>query len=264
MMVEIEKAIDVVADKSDSLILDMTSNAAGSFMSRVSKTIGGKRVDFSKGGGYRRRCHVAALSYNMRGPQWHSYFYRRKYGRSPGTPMRKLNERIKQKTTTRRSKRKLQFQDASTSSKGPKFSCEADKDYGDSAQKPDVSPALYALEEEEFEESLCVTPEKQQEVQISTKDQAESKLWHEERRITSTKLYDVCRKHKAGFKFQSVVNSILYPKPINTPDLEYGRSHEKTAGEAYKKSHCNIRVQECGLFISLNMPLRNTRQTPQW
>ncbi|CAN7975347.1 unnamed protein product, partial [Ixodes persulcatus] len=38
--------------------------------------------------------------------------------------------------------------------------------------------------------------------------------------------------------------------------LEYGRSHEKTAVEAYKKSHSNIRVQECGLFISLATPDR--------
>lgn len=51
LMAEIQKATYIMADKTNTLILDMTGNAAKSYMS----------VDFAKGNGYKQRCEMAAF-----------------------------------------------------------------------------------------------------------------------------------------------------------------------------------------------------------
>lgn len=60
-MAEAQKATDIMADKADTLILDMTSNVTESYMSTVAKVVGGKRADFAKGNGHNQRCETAAF-----------------------------------------------------------------------------------------------------------------------------------------------------------------------------------------------------------
>lgn len=66
LMAEIQKATNIMADKANTLILDMTSNAAESYMSTVANVMGRKRVDFAKGNGYKRRCETAAFVQQQR------------------------------------------------------------------------------------------------------------------------------------------------------------------------------------------------------
>lgn len=253
MMVEIQKAVDIVADKSDSLLLDMTSNAAEGYMSAVSKTTGGKRVDHTKGDGYGRRCHLAALAYNMSGAGWHRYFTKKKYGRSPGSAMKKLIRRKKIDQEKRKCRRKLQFPPPVGR---PRFSCQQDQDYGESAQQPDLTIPIYKLKANEFMEAVNISTHEQQQIEVSTRGQYENEKWHVERkkRLSSTKFYDICRKHKDGFRYDNVVRSILYPKVLLLPELGYGSTHECDAVAKYKEAHPGAKVKECGLIVSLELP----------
>ncbi|KAF2888613.1 hypothetical protein ILUMI_17560 [Ignelater luminosus] len=63
---EIHKCDDNVVRKTNHL----KGNYAERYMSLVAKFSGSKRVNYSTGGSYSRRCFGAALAYNS-GPSWH-------------------------------------------------------------------------------------------------------------------------------------------------------------------------------------------------
>lgn len=52
---------------ANSLIYNTTNNPAECYMSQICKTLGGKRVDFSKGHSIKRRANIAVLAYQMPG-----------------------------------------------------------------------------------------------------------------------------------------------------------------------------------------------------
>ncbi|KAF2892056.1 hypothetical protein ILUMI_14117, partial [Ignelater luminosus] len=67
---EIQKCVDNVVRKADRLQKNVTTNYAERYMSLITKFSGGKRVNYTTGGSYQRRCVGAALAYNL-GPSWH-------------------------------------------------------------------------------------------------------------------------------------------------------------------------------------------------
>lgn len=156
MMVDILKAVDTIADKANTLHLDMTSNAAKLFMSLVSRGVGGKRKDFSKGGGY-KKCQLAALAYNARGTSWHAFHLRQQALRSPGTPMKKLMARRLRACRQKSSRKRLNFGEAQSSVKWLVFSCTSDPVCGSSSQQPDMDTGIYDLKAKEFLQTLQLT-----------------------------------------------------------------------------------------------------------
>lgn len=73
---------------SRSLIKNMTNNNAECFNSVIAKFISGKRIDFSKRGGYSLRCQAAGISFN-KGADYYHVLHQALTGRSPRTYMKK-------------------------------------------------------------------------------------------------------------------------------------------------------------------------------
>lgn len=224
-------------------------------MSLVAKTVGGKRIDFSKGNGYQRRCQVAALAYNAGGPKWHSYFHHRKFFRSPGTPMRKTIKRREKQREAKKCRRTLRFTTEQPGGR-PKFSCSTDKDYGPKSQQPDIDPIIYEAKKNEFLTSITISVAQQTQLEVSTRAQSECELWHEERRkrLSSTWFYDVSRKHTPKFQYPKLVRQILYSSKKNLPALEYDRTHEMNAITAYHDKNEKVNILKSGLFVCTEHP----------
>ncbi|KAF2892147.1 hypothetical protein ILUMI_14026 [Ignelater luminosus] len=67
---EIQKCDHNIVRKTNHLKGNVTTNYAERYMSLVAKFLGSKRVNYSTGGSYSRRCIGAALAYNSE-PSWH-------------------------------------------------------------------------------------------------------------------------------------------------------------------------------------------------
>lgn len=62
---DVSKAVDNIVRKIGRLQRNVTTNFTERYMSVVSKFAGGKRINFTSGGSYQRRCLGAALAYNI-------------------------------------------------------------------------------------------------------------------------------------------------------------------------------------------------------
>lgn len=81
--------LETVVQKADRLTTNETTNRAEHVMSLVSKFTGGKRIDFSKGGGYRRRDFGAGLACSGGPSSYITSPWKSKYGNSPGRIVKK-------------------------------------------------------------------------------------------------------------------------------------------------------------------------------
>ena len=87
-----------------------------------------------------------------------------------------------------------------------------------------------------YEEHICIGPSEAAELEMTTRHQSKSDLWHEERklRITSSIMKSVCnRRPKSDVKV--FLRNKLFPKPINSPAIKYGERNEETAIQCYIK-----------------------------
>ncbi|GFU48103.1 yqaJ domain-containing protein, partial [Trichonephila clavipes] len=75
---------------SKTLIWNATNNPAETFMSQLCKISGGKRIDFSKSGGFNRRADIAALAFQSPAQQFHKKAYKIIAKKSPSTPLTKF------------------------------------------------------------------------------------------------------------------------------------------------------------------------------
>lgn len=107
---------------------------------------------------------------------------------------------------------------------------------------------------------LTMTDEEIDSVEAYTKGQAGGKMWDEVRagRVTASKMKQVCTTGPAS-PSQSLIMSVCYPesKKLVTDATQWGAKQKK---EALKKfihamnEHDNVRVEDCGLFISQEKP----------
>ncbi|GFU65287.1 yqaJ domain-containing protein [Trichonephila clavipes] len=75
---------------SNTLIWNATNNPAETFMSQLCKISGGKRIDFSKSGGFNRRADIVVLAFQSPAQQFHEKAYKIIAKKSPSTPLTKF------------------------------------------------------------------------------------------------------------------------------------------------------------------------------
>jgi len=111
-----------------------------------------------------------------------------------------------------------------------------------------------------YEVKVVISSSEAANLEIETRDQASSELWHNERklRITASMMKEVCYR-KVTTSCTAFVQKKINPKVLCTPAVCYGRLHEKDAVSAYieyQSSYCGvaIAVRACGLVVDKTLP----------
>ncbi|XP_064597345.1 uncharacterized protein LOC135463829 isoform X2 [Liolophura sinensis] len=95
------------------------------------------------------------------------------------------------------------------------------------------------------------TQEEAEKIEMSTRDQADSAMWFEERRngLTASQFAKICKRKKdINEKF---INSLF--GEVNTftsPATSYGRANESVAKQVYLAKNTNIHIHDCGLVVN--------------
>ena len=114
---------------------------------------------------------------------------------------------------------------------------------------------------EEVASSLKVTEDEVRDVEESTRLQAHSLVWFEQRagRITSSVVHDVLHTRMEA-PAKSVIKKICSdtPSQLNVPAINWGRDKESVARDDYlhymSSRHQDMEVTEAGLYISKASP----------
>ncbi|GFQ95208.1 yqaJ domain-containing protein [Trichonephila clavata] len=137
LMYKVMHVVSNLADNSKSLLFSANNNCVEQFNSIVAKFIGGKRINFCLRGSYLARCSGAVISHNAR--SFMSSVHKNTYNISPGNFVKSIERkrendilRRKRKTSRRRCRKSL-FLDK-----------KSNKNYGVSAQKPDLSESTFS------------------------------------------------------------------------------------------------------------------------
>ncbi|XP_061174665.1 uncharacterized protein LOC133183774 [Saccostrea echinata] len=102
--------------------------------------------------------------------------------------------------------------------------------------------------------ALCVTPEKAETIEKTTKLQTKSKQWFDERkwRLTASRFGDIakmtCRRDT-----RKLCSSLYQTNSISTSPIMHGRQYENKAICRFEEIS-GLKVQRCGLFVSLDYP----------
>ena len=112
-----------------------------------------------------------------------------------------------------------------------------------------------------LKESLTLSPEAIRDIEVKTKDQHQSMLWHSERRfrITSSYFGDIKRRLESTAP-DSLVLCILGIKKFSMVAMQRGKDQEDTALEAYVKHQNSSGLYACksGFVISETHPFLGT------
>lgn len=104
---------------------------------------------------------------------------------------------------------------------------------------------------------VCIDHAAIVDLELQTRAQSDSPLWHHERtlRITSSIMKEVCHCKDSTSSF---VLKKLAQKPIDVIATHYGKQHKKSAIAAYVNYHrargVIISVQPCGLYVDRSVP----------
>jgi len=120
--------------------------------------------------------------------------------------------------------------------------------------------ATLHLAHQVYEGKVVINSNEATELEIKTRKQASSELWHNERklRITASVMREVCHR-KASTSCTAFVQKKINPKVLSTPAVCYGREHKNDAISAYIKYQRNCRgvvveAHECGLVVDKTLP----------
>lgn len=164
-------------------------------MGLVAKMSGGKRVNFTSGGSFTRRCFGAAISHR-KGPGWQESPWRKFTGRSPGMAYKRVMERRKNKAV----KRRLQLEEnphpkRRRSNNNPG----GDMEYGPNAAQPEIEGEELELKKAVFFESLLeevASVQQCTDLERATVGQRENARWMEARRnrLTASNFGIICNR----------------------------------------------------------------------
>ena len=113
------------------------------------------------------------------------------------------------------------------------------------------------LLKELYTNHVCIDHAAIVDLELQTRAQSDSPLWHHERtlRITSSIMKEVCHRKDSTNSF---VLKKLTQKPIDVIAMRYGKEHVKSAIALYVNYHraCGVKinVQPCGLYVDASVP----------
>ncbi|CAK1598853.1 unnamed protein product [Parnassius mnemosyne] len=125
-----------------------------------------------------------------------------------------------------------------------------DPDYGQKAQRPDMTEEDFQMSKSEFLKQIGLSDQQRDDLQIHTIDQSSSQEWLENRknRLTASIFGKIC-KRKENISCAPLVRSIVKPQIIsNVPSIKYGKANEQTALAQLSRQE-SITITRCGLYI---------------
>ncbi|GFR31483.1 yqaJ domain-containing protein [Trichonephila clavata] len=124
---------------SNNLIGNATNNPAETFMSQLCKLSRGKRINFSKSGGFNRRANIAVLAFQSPAQQFHEKACKRIAKKSPSTSLTKFLSCRRNRYLKQIQRRKL----FPNSKKLKSRQYATDYNYGENVDRPDVPKQIY-------------------------------------------------------------------------------------------------------------------------
>lgn len=92
-----------------------------------------------------------------------------------------------------------------------------------------------------FKQSLFVTPDKIREIERNTRDQALSPMWYSARRFRLTaSVFGRVLHMLPSTPPDSLVKTLLYPRQISSPAIEWGKKNEAIALNEYTKHYNSL------------------------
>ena len=241
----IEEAVKKISCFTESLLRKVTTNAAENFNSRIAKYIDGKRTNHAFADSYYIRCFIGAIQYNT--------------GSVYGTLSNYIDEDfdvaidVEAQHQVKILQNKLLSQSKGKKKRTVAFKDEA-KEYGDNHQEPDVSNEVFDELVRNHFQQLKTDRDNRDEIERNTIKQNESDEWYERRRnlLTASKFGVIC-KLKDSTSCAGTVESILYPIPLDLPQLRYGHDKEKVAIPLVEKK-LKVKIEPAGLLIDIEKP----------
>ncbi|XP_031788429.1 uncharacterized protein LOC116417741 [Nasonia vitripennis] len=110
------------------------------------------------------------------------------------------------------------------------------EDYGEGANRPDISPESYEILVQQHLEKLRKDQTNRVEIERAIVNQSECDLWYQKRRelLTASNFGKICRKRNSTSS-SAIVKSILYPPVLNLLALAYGVENEASARNVVQK-----------------------------
>ena len=111
-----------------------------------------------------------------------------------------------------------------------------------------------------FKQSLHVTPDKIREIERNTREQALSPMWYSARRFRLTaSVFGRVLHMLPSTPPDSFVKTLLYPRQISSPAIEWGKKNESTALNEYTKHYrllgnTNVIVCRAGFVVCKEHP----------
>ncbi|ODM91485.1 hypothetical protein Ocin01_15192 [Orchesella cincta] len=170
LFLEVVDAIDRVASLARSLIRRENSNIVECYFSVCAKYLEGKRKNLGSGSLYHQRISAATLSFNN-AKFWAADFYKMIHCKSPCAKwkLEKLRSvRQRHQPTNTRKPRIISFPFLKAG--------RGDDHYGTNPDRPDLNEETLQVEMDSIRDSVKVTKERQEEIQIATQDQSNSDL----------------------------------------------------------------------------------------
>jgi len=263
LMHDIQTALSRLVSKASQLIENVTTNVAESWMHIRCKYDGGKVINRSQSGSWEHRCMGAGLQQNL-GKEWGPEMWRQMTKSSPNKVFsdtarhsakqvesdqkRKAKEEVKAK---RRSSKYSSTDDTVAARKSY-----SRNDEGDLPEEPDISPDnLEQLKRGFYQTKVTVNY-----IERHTLNQADNELWMIERRkrITASNVGSISKMRQTT-KRSKKVEALLYSNFRGNIATRYGLEKEESTRQQYKtymtqNGHPNLKIEECGLFVSLENP----------
>ncbi|KAF4526833.1 hypothetical protein B566_EDAN015786, partial [Ephemera danica] len=253
---EVKAVTKSLINNANTLILNLTSNAAENLFSLTAKTNNGKRVDYTRSNQYETRVTAACLNF-QKGSKWAISPYKSHHEVSPGQVFK---DSVQRKDKKRKSNAARSLNGAFRSRKP---SAPADQHYGAVCDVEDVTsnagPPVSDLDDKTMLEkcseklqSLQVTVTQRDKIERDTVGQSDNPSWQEQRadRLTASSFHLIVDRRKE--ETSALVQTLLYKKLKGggTDDMKYGKINESRAIERFT-AETGIEVSECGLFVSL-------------
>ena len=127
------------------------------------------------------------------------------------------------------------------------------------ALKDEASVVPSYLISQLYENQVVLNLQQAADIEMKTRTQSLSELWHSERklRITASIMKEVCHR-KTNTSCKAFVQNKIDPKPVYTAAICYGKKHENNAVLSYvtfQQSHgIVVEVSTCGLVVDTSAP----------
>ncbi|KAL4141997.1 hypothetical protein QTP88_004529 [Uroleucon formosanum] len=231
---------------------------AESLLYKVTKFIGGKRVNFSVRGSYNLRCNAAVTSYNA-GPRRLHLLHKKIAKQSPGLFTKKFISKSSSKSNQRNKRRLFNPPVYKKTISGP------DEHYGATADiktSPDMPNHEYEVKKILFLSKLNVTQKQIEQIEKgisciilnkirSNKMHAWSGIY-KKKRLTASVFGNICKLRSTTSRAKTVSN-ILYGSFCGNDATKYGIQNEENAKYALSDI-LNKPIRSSGLIIDHELP----------